>query len=196
MDLRLKKSAHEVGGLRAKALAAASDILAERGVEELNLRAIADSAGIGISSMYHYFASKEDLLLSLAVVGFDELQASILQNRADPAMPTPLAAGARAFFGLAEAKPALFSLMFDPRLLARHEALREAEDKTLTVFQSTVEADARFPSDKKANVAFALWALGRGIASIMSSQPDGRLPPDLADRLWPGVTFLVNHPSE
>jgi hypothetical protein len=30
----------------------------------------------------------------------------------------------------------------------------------------------------------------------MSSQPDGRLPPDLADRLWPGVTYLVNHPPE
>ena len=196
MEPRLRNPSHEVGGVRARALSAASDILAERGVDELNLRAIADSAGIGISSMYHYFASKEDLLLSLAVTGFDELQASIRRNRTDPTMPTPLAAGARAFFGLAEAKPALFSLMFDPRLLARHEVLREAEDKTLMVFQSTVEADARFPTAKKAHVAMALWALGRGIAAIMSSQPDGRLPEDLAERLWPGVTYLVNHPAD
>ena len=59
---------------------------------------------------------------------------------------------------LAEAKPALFSLMFDPRLLARHEALREADDKTLMVFQSAIEADPRFPVALKANVALALWA--------------------------------------
>lgn len=196
MESRLRHPSHEVGGVRSRALAAASDILAERGVDELNLRAIADSAGIGISSMYHYFAGKEDLLLSLAVSGFDELQTSIVRNRADPTMPTPLAAGARAFFGLAEAKPALFSLMFDPRLLARHEGLREAEDKALLAFQETIEADARFPAAKKANVALALWALGRGIAAIMSSQPDGRLPDGLAERLWPGVTYLVNHPAD
>jgi AcrR family transcriptional regulator len=177
-------------------LSAASDILAERGVDELNLRAIADSAGIGISSMYHYFAGKEELLLSLAVVGFDDLQGRIRRNRADASMPTPLAAGARAFFGLAEAKPALFSLMFDPRLLARHESLREAEAKTLLAFQSTVEADERFPASKKASVAVALWALGRGIAAITSSQPDGQLPADFAERLWAGVTHLVNHPPD
>src|SRR5207302_1195984 len=121
MDSQLRRRSHDVVGVRAKALSAASDILAERGVDELNLKAIADSAGIGISSMYHYFAGKEDLLLSLAVMGFDELQGRIQRNKADSAMPTPLAAGARAFFGLAEEKPALFSLMFEPRLLARHE---------------------------------------------------------------------------
>ncbi|HEY8004949.1 MAG TPA: helix-turn-helix domain-containing protein [Phenylobacterium sp.] len=196
MDSRLKQRSGEAVGVRAKALSAASEILAARGVDELNLKAIADSAGIGISSMYHYFASKEELLLSLAVAGFDDLQASIGRLRSDPATPTPLAAGARAFFGLAEAKPALFSLMFDPRLLARHGNLREAEDKTLLVFQSAVEADDRFPAGKEASVAMALWALGRGIAAIQSSQPDGRLPDDLADRLWTGVSHLINRPPD
>lgn len=196
MHSKLKSPTHEVGGVRAKALAAASEILAERGVDELNLRAIADSAGIGISSMYHYFASKEDLLLSLAVMGFDDLQASIVRNKSDASMPTPLAAGARAFFGLAEAKPAQFSLMFDPRLLARHEVLRDAEHQALLAFQSTVEPDERFPVTQKANVAMALWALGRGMAAIMSSQPDGQLPEDTARRLWAGVAYLVNHPPE
>lgn len=195
MDSRLKHPFHEVGGVRAKALAAASAILAERGVDDLNLKAIADSAGIGISSMYHYFASKEQLLLSLAVMGFEELQASIVRLRSDPTLPSPLAAGSRAFFGLAEARPALFSLMFDPRLLARHEPLREAEQRTFLAFQSAVEADARFPEAQKAAIAMALWALGRGMAAIMSSQPDGRLPFEIAERLWTGVAYLVNRPE-
>ncbi len=196
MDSRLKNPSHEVGGVRAKVLSAASEILVERGVEDLNLKAIADSAGIGISSMYHYFANKEALLLSLAVTGFDDLQASIERLKSDPTMPTPLAAGARAFFGLAEAKPALFSLMFDARLLARHEVLRDAEQQAFAAFLGTVEADPRFPATRKADVATALWALGRGIAAIMSSHPDGQLPADLAERLWAGVSYLVNHPPE
>ena len=196
MDARLKKPSHEVGGVRAKALSAALGILAERGVENLNLKAIADNAGIGISSMYHYFASKEELLLSLAVMGFDDLQASIVRLKSDPTMPSPLAAGSRAFFGLAEATPALFSLMFDPRLLARHTVLRDAEQRTFLAFQATVEADSRFPAAQKVNVAMALWALGRGMAAIMSSQPDGHLPDDIATRLWTGVAYLVNRPPE
>src|SRR5438105_15899955 len=113
MQPRPKNPSHEVGGVHAKVLAAASVVLAERGVEDLNLKAIADSAGIGISSMYHYFANKEALLLSLAVAGFDDLHASIQRLKSDATLPTPLAAGARAFFGLAEARLALFSLMFD-----------------------------------------------------------------------------------
>jgi AcrR family transcriptional regulator len=196
MDSRLKNPSHEVGGVHAKVLAAASVVLAERGVEDLNLKAIADSAGIGISSMYHYFANKEALLLSLAVTGFDDLHASIQRLKSDTTMPTPLAAGARAFFGLAEAKPALFSLMFDARLLARHEVLREAEQQAFLAFQGTVEADPRFPVARKADVATALWALGRGIAAIMSSHPDGQLPADHGERLWAGVSYLVNHPPE
>jgi len=196
MDSRVKQASHEVGGVRAKVLSAASEILAAGGVDDLNLRAIADSAGIGISSMYHYFAGKEDLILSLAVMGFDDLRASIVRLQSDASVPRPLAAGARAFFGLAQAKPALFSLMFDPRLLARQEALRDAEQRAFLAFQATVEADDRFPAAKTASVALALWALGRGVAAIASSNPGGRLPPDVAERLSSGMFYLVNHPTD
>ena len=71
-------------------------------MEELNLRAIAESAGIGISSMYHYFAGKEELLLSLALKGFEDLRADLDRNRRAGGFQNPLGAGARAYFGFAE----------------------------------------------------------------------------------------------
>jgi len=190
-----RKAAHEIASVKAKALDAASAILAAQGVEELNLRAIAESAGIGISSMYHYFAGKEELLLSLALKGFEDLRADIVRNRGSDDFPTPVAGGARAYFGFAETRSALFSVMFSERLLTRHEELREAEQQTMLAFQAAVEADSRFPQARKADVAVALWALGRGVAAITSSYPGGQLPADLAERLRGGLFYLLNHPD-
>ncbi|HEY2356624.1 MAG TPA: TetR/AcrR family transcriptional regulator [Phenylobacterium sp.] len=190
MTASYRSLSHEVAGVRAKALAAASEILATQGVDELNLRAIAESAGIGISSMYHYFANKEELLLSLALMGFEDLRGDIV--RLQETFPASLAAGARAYLGFAEARPALFSVMFSERLLARHDALREAERETLLVFQAAVETDDRFPAEQRANVAMVLWTLGRGMAAVISSYPGGEVPQDLVAKFRGGFRYLIS----
>lgn len=185
----------EVGGPKAKVLAAAAHILATQGADELSLRAIAEAAGIGSASIYHYFANKDDLLLSLAIEGFEDLRRDILQLQADPAFASPMRGGHRAFFSFAQTRPALFSLMFNDRLMARHQALRDADHRTFLAYQAAVEADGRIAAPYKAQAALALWALGRGIAAMLSSQPDGTLPPDVAAQLFAGAAYLIDHPA-
>ena len=85
--------------------------------------------------------------------------------------------------------------MFSERLMAQHATLREAEYETFLAYQAAVEADARMPAEHRANAALALWALGRGIAAIMSSYPDGKLPPEIAERLFAGASYLINRPE-
>ncbi len=196
MKYDFKHPAHHIGSVRAKALSAATDILATQGVDNLNLRAIAEKAGIGLASIYHYFSNKEELLLSLAVMGYEDLRRDIIRFQERREFPTPVAAGARAYFGFAQARPALFSLMFSERLMARHESLREAEHKTFLAYQAAVKEDGRFPAAQQANVAVALWALGRGIAAMISSQPDRRLPRELADQIAAGANYLINHSDQ
>jgi AcrR family transcriptional regulator len=48
---------------RAAILGAALDLFAERGYEATTMRAIADRAGVSLGSSYHYFPSKEHLVL-------------------------------------------------------------------------------------------------------------------------------------
>jgi AcrR family transcriptional regulator len=186
-------AAHDTGGLKGRALSAARKVLAEAGVEKLSLRAIAEEAEIGIASMYHYFANKEQLLLNLAAGGFEDLRRDILRRQTDPQFDSPMRGGARAVLGFAEAHPALYSLMFNDRLLARHEALRAAERRAYAAYEAAVCADRRVPSPHQECVAAALWALGRGLAVTISSYPDGKLPPDLAERLTAGVGYLIDH---
>src|SRR5215471_14486246 len=48
---------------RAVILQAALDLFQERGYEATTMRAIADRAGVSLGSSYHYFPSKEHLVL-------------------------------------------------------------------------------------------------------------------------------------
>jgi AcrR family transcriptional regulator len=190
----IRQASHETGSLKGKVLSAAARLLTTQGAEDLSLRAIAEAAGIGPASIYHYFASKEELLLNLAADGFEDLRRDMLQFQTDPAYTSPMQAGHRAFFNFAETRPALFSLMFSERRLARHEVLREAERRAFLAYQSAVQADPRIPAPHKETAALAIWALGRGIAAMISSQPDGKLPPEMADTLFAGAAYLINHP--
>tara|TARA_R110000868_G_scaffold115630_4_gene308715 strand:- start:2874 stop:3461 length:588 start_codon:yes stop_codon:yes gene_type:complete len=191
----LRDSVLEVGGVKAKALGAAAHILASKGAEALSLRAIAENAGIGLASIYHYFANKDELLLSLAVSGFAELQADISRYQVMPEHAPAMRASARAFFAFAQNRPALFSLMFNERLMGAHEALREAEKKTRLTYQAAVETDDRIPAQHRADAAFALWALGRGMAAILSSYPHDKQPRELIESLFAGASYLINHPD-
>jgi AcrR family transcriptional regulator len=190
----IRQAAHETGGLRTKVLSAAARLLAAQGADHLSLRAIAEAAGIGLASIYHYFASKEDLLLNLAIDGFEDLRRDILQFQADPAFASPMQGGHRAFFNFAQTRPALFAVMFSPQILARQEALRDAEHQTFLAYQAAVQADGRIPAPHKEKAALAIWALGRGMAAMISSQPDGQLPEDMAATLFAGAAYLINHP--
>ena len=60
-------------GVRGKALSAATELLNKVGMESLSIRTIAARAGIGTSSMYHHFPNKEELLLQIALGGFQNL---------------------------------------------------------------------------------------------------------------------------
>lgn len=191
----MRQMTHEVAGVRARVLAAAADILARQGAEELSLRAIAEAAGIGLASIYHYFANKEDLLLHLALSGFEDLRRGMADSQARPDLTPPMRAGAQTFFAFAREHPARFSLMFSERLLARHAALREAEYRTFLTYKAAVEADARIPAPHQENAAFALWALGRGMAAIIASYPGGQPPEEILQRLYAGGAYLIDRPE-
>ena len=46
-------------------LQAALQVAADRGIEHMTTRHIADRAGISVGTLYHYFANKEDVLQAL-----------------------------------------------------------------------------------------------------------------------------------
>jgi AcrR family transcriptional regulator len=192
MITRAKGSYHATSSVKARALDAATRILAAQGVEQLNLRSIAEAAGIGTGSIYHYFESKDELLLNLAVMGFDDLRRDILQQQADPRYESPMRGAARAFLTFVGERQPLFSVMFSERLLAGHATLREAEQRAFEAYRAAVLADDLVPPQHQENAALAIWALGRGIAAIVHSHPQGKAPPEVVERLLAGGRYLID----
>lgn len=191
-----ENSPHRISnGVKARALDAAARILACEGEEALNLRLIAEKAGTGLASIYHYFSSKDEILLNLALRGFEDLRRDIRAHVEDPSYLSPMRGGARAFFLFVEARPQLLALMFNARLLARYEALRIAEARAFAAYETAVRADARIPAVHQENVAFSLWALGRGIAGILQSTPDKEEAARLLQKMLEGGRYLIDGPQ-
>ncbi|MFO1013492.1 MAG: helix-turn-helix domain-containing protein [Caulobacteraceae bacterium] len=191
MSEAARRSMHESRGLKARAMNAAAQILAEEGLAALSLRAIAELAGVGIASIYHYFAGKDELLAALAVDGFQRLERDMSGADAIQPAPSAIGRGAQAFFAFTTANPALFALMFDVQMMSRHAELREAEDRAFVAFAAYVAKDDRIDADYAPAVASTLWALGRGIAAIASSQPGGQLNEAQSALIFGGANYLL-----
>jgi AcrR family transcriptional regulator len=121
--------------------AAARVILDEAGPDIVGLRETARRVGVSATGAYRHFASREDLLASVAADGFRELAAAMETgaNGSDP-----LGGVGLAYFDFALRKPGLFRLMFGPILVERAKYL-ELNEAASAVFgllrRITVSAD-------------------------------------------------------
>ena len=59
-------SSYHHGNLRQTLLSAATQMIAENGIESLSLRKLADKVSVSRTAAYHYFDDKNDLLCAIA----------------------------------------------------------------------------------------------------------------------------------
>lgn len=183
-------SSVEARGTRSKALVSAEELLHAGGHEAVTLRQIADRAGVGIGTLYHYFRGKDDLFVHLAVEGFRQLRLAITAA-GSAGSEASLQRAAEAFLTFAEDRPALMVLMFDDRRLRRSPLVLAAECECFVAYRCLMEADDRIPSAHKEDSAVAFWVMGRGVAAFLSSSTDESLRTDTVRKLlsW-GRWFL------
>jgi AcrR family transcriptional regulator len=181
------------GDVRFRALHAASTLLRHHDADHLSMRLIAAEAGIGISSIYYYFPGKEQLLVQLALGGFDALDRLLANSTAEPDSERgAFAQAADAFLRFVSANPSLYELMCDQHLLTQHAALRAAEDAVSATFGAKVAEDARFPPQIVASIAVTFWALGRGVAATALSHPNRELDAAYLRTLGEGLGYLID----
>lgn len=167
-----RRRGYHVGNLRALLLDEARALLEQGGLGKLNLRALAARAGIAPGSVYHHYASKQALLAGLAAEGFGEFE-TVLGAAVAKFDATPIRTTALAYFGFASAQPALYGLMFDPKVLADPD-VAAARDRVFKVLETAI---ARAPTQQDRDpdiihkVALAVWACGHGAASMMLADP-------------------------
>jgi AcrR family transcriptional regulator len=153
------------GNLPAALLAAARQILDENGLQSVGLRETARRVGVSATAAYRHFASKDDLLASVAAEGFRELAVSMEGATRGPSV---LTRGGLAYIEFAHRNPGLFRLMFGPLLAerAKYPALQAATANVeALLLRGVADLDQR---TLEANLAaMAAWGVVHGLSHLI-----------------------------
>lgn len=173
-------AAYHHGDLRNALLAAAAEVLAERGVDCLTLRECARRAGVSHAAPAHHFGDATGLLTAVATLGFRNLTTAMQAARAGITDPGErLRAIGRGYVGFAREHPAQFRLMFqsgrmslgDPdHMAAGRSAFEELEEAVRAL---TDEGGPSMSPDALALLVRA-WSLVHGFSHLLlEGQFDG-----------------------
>ncbi|HUJ62137.1 MAG TPA: TetR/AcrR family transcriptional regulator [Kofleriaceae bacterium] len=166
-----KRAAYHHGRLAEAIVAAALELIADRGIHALSLRDVARRLGVSHQAPYRHFADKRALLDAIAADGFRELDASLRAVAArHPAPGERVVELGVAFVKFARAHPAHYRVMFaDP---TRPAGVGHAAFELIRDALRASQARGVFVGEPVRELALASFAFVHGIAMLAI---DGRL---------------------
>jgi|SoiMethySBSTD1v2_1073268.scaffolds.fasta_scaffold115440_3 AcrR family transcriptional regulator len=177
-DASRQRRDQEKQDVRQAILDAAAALFREHGYERFSLRQVAERIGYSPTTIYLYFTDKDDLLFTVADVGFTRFGEQLVAAAGSTADPAErLAAMGRAYIDFGLQNPAYYQLMFMQRgdfLMAQRAGECEPRIDSFSVLQQAVR-DAinagAMRSGDAAPYADALWALVHGIVAMATTMP-------------------------
>ena len=183
------RGSYHHGNLREALIAAALDLIGEKGPAGFSFAEAARSAGVSPAAPYRHFRDRDALLADVAARGF-ELFTARLEAAWNDGAPDPmraLDAVGRAYLAFARDEPAHYAAMFEAQLppdLSRE--LTAASDQAFAVLRRAAEAVcARMPKDARPPslmVGLHFWTMAHGTASLFARGDAARrklpMPPE------------------
>ncbi|GIF50243.1 TetR family transcriptional regulator [Asanoa ferruginea] len=164
-----RPSGQHHGDLRNALLAAALDLVAERGAQGFTLAETSRRAGVSVAAPYKHFADKDALLAELARLGYEQQHtrfAAAMAGSDDPA--EQLAAFAAAYVQFASDSRALFEITFAGGLdKAAYPDLALAGDRVLALLREPAARLAPDP-DEALDLVLAVGATAHGFAAFLA----------------------------
>lgn len=163
------KRGYHHGNLRAALIAATRELLAARGPQGFTLADAARRAGVSAAAPYRHFADRDALLLAVAHEGFVLFDKRIFAATADQSDPRKaLAAMGRAYLAFARDEPGYYAAMFAFRHGddAPADPERDAAFQLLIATIASVLAERQLSQDAAFPLAFQIWSLSHGVATL------------------------------
>lgn len=180
------RRAYHHGDLRQALLAAAANLLRQKGASAVSLREVAKAAGVSHNAPYRHFPSRDALLAAVAAQGFADLRQRLVAAAESAPADERLQALGRAYVRFAVEQRPVFVLMFGGELdKSEHPALAEAASAAFHVLRLAVSAAGASASAPIETVR--AWALAHGLAHLVAG---GQLPLETAEQVFrrPGIT--------
>jgi AcrR family transcriptional regulator len=160
--------------LKNTLVAAGLAILAEQGINGLNLRAVARRAGVSHTAPYCHFANKEALIVAIAEDGFRRLgeQLGAAKIATLGGAKAQLVAVGRAYIGFAVEQPDSFRVMFSHIIAHREQhlelcALAKACFQLLQSVITAGQAGGEFAIVDSIELTKSAWSMLHGLASLL-----------------------------
>ncbi|HXT07298.1 MAG TPA: TetR/AcrR family transcriptional regulator [Roseiarcus sp.] len=178
--ISIKKRYHH-GDLRHAALAIALDILDAEGPQNLNLRAVAERAGVTPMALYRHFDDKAALMGAIAEHGFGLLRQRLGEATVAGPAEHRLAAWGVAYVLFARDHPHVYRLMYDGpptwQDAAERAALPERPETVLGMMTAFLRAE--FKAEEVDLALLTAWSFVHGLASLVIDRRITPFPPDV-----------------
>jgi len=172
--MRLIKNAYHHGNLRQALVQGALKLMQKDG-ESFSLRDLAKRVGVSAPALYSHFADKEELLVAVAVAGFDQLSETLqaaIGTEPDPQRKFVCMGQAYVKFGMDN--PALYKLMFSgeelPAKRFEFPELQEAGNRcfqALTGMLGEMQRSGFMRPGLPEMDGFTIWAHVHGLTSLI-----------------------------
>lgn len=169
------------GNLREALVAAALDLIGEKGPSGFTFAEAARTAGVSPAAPYRHFRDRDALLAEVARQGFERFGAFLANAWSDGA-PDPFTAFdnvGRAYLAFARAEPAYYAAMFEAQVPpdATPELAQAADDAFLVLQRAAEVLVVRLPEKNRPParmVSLHVWSLAHGIASLFARGDEAR----------------------
>ena len=188
------------GNLREELIRAALELIATKGIAGFTFAQAARFAGVSPAAPYRHFRDRDELMVSVALRGFEQFEA-VLARAWDGGRPNAFSALNRlgkAYLEFARGEPAFYSAMFEAGVpVGANPALREAGERAFAVLRAVAdEICAAMPASGRPPalmVALHIWTMAHGVASLFGRSDGAQraLPMSPAELLEAGVLVYL-----
>lgn len=161
------------GDLRRALIEAARVIIVRDGAQALSLRGVAREAGVSPAAPYHHFKDKQELVLAVGKLGFEELGEAmeVEINRIGGTVNDRITAIGVAYVLFARDNPALYRLMYDcsRNMESLPPEMHENEHSAYALVRNAMIEAGRASADNDIDVELATvaaWCVAHGIAEM------------------------------
>ena len=187
------RTAYHHGDLANAALAAALELVEQRGVDAFALAEVAKRLGVSTAALYRHFADRGALLAAVARDSFRMLDDAL--RAAGPAAASSkklLRALTDAYLDFAFAHPARYSLMFGAGRAPKEASVEQAADDALAlVVEALAAALPDVPKAKLESAATHVWSLCHGLVSLWLAGVLEVSSAEVHAIAWDGVAKLL-----
>ncbi len=172
--------------IREKILDEALALISEHGFAAFSMRKLASRLGTTATTIYHYYASKDELYLMILTKGFDMLYqrlAEIYEAKSDPAGKIRDMVGAYIDFGIHQAN--YYNIMFtsdapkyrdyvgteiEPVAFFEKQTALKLADITSQALEDLDRGEGRFTPEEIRYFVIRLWSTLHGIIALYNSR--------------------------